>query len=101
MFARVQVCAAERDRGLSVAGPAGDPAESGQGALGPVLVPVGQAYEDYRNHPLFTDRMEGFLSALFGHDIRYTYPRLRHTKAETVAAFTAACPDETNWAQTR
>lgn len=75
--------------------------ESGQGALGPVLVPVGQAYEDYRNHPLFTDRMEAFLSALFGHEIRYTYPRLWHTKAETVAAFTAACPGGTNWAQTR
>ena len=75
--------------------------ESGQGALGPVLVPVGQAYEDYRNHPLFADRMEGFLSALFGHDIRYTYPRLWRTKAETLAAFTAVCPDGTKWAQTR
>ena len=67
--------------------------ESGQGALGPVLVPVGQAYEDYRNHPLFTDHMEVFLSALFGHELRYVYPRLWHTKAETVAAFVAACPD--------
>ena len=75
--------------------------ESGQGALGPVLVPVGQAYEDYRNHPLFTDRMEAFLSALFGHDIRYIYPRLWHTKAETLAAFAAECPDGTNWALTR
>ena len=75
--------------------------ESGQGALGPVLVPVGQAYEDYRNHPLFADRMEGFLSALFGHDVRYIYPRLWHTKAETLAEFIAVCPDGTNWTQTR
>ncbi|MDE0371758.1 MAG: 7-cyano-7-deazaguanine synthase [Rhodospirillales bacterium] len=75
--------------------------ESGQGALGPVLVPVGQAYEDYRNHPLFTDRMEAFLSALLGHDIRYIYPRLWHTKAETLAAFAAECPDGKNWALTR
>ena len=75
--------------------------ESGQGTLGPVLVPVGQAYEDYRNHPLFADRMGGVLSALFGHDVRYIYPRLWHTKAETLAAFTAVCPDATNWAQTR
>ena len=75
--------------------------ESGQGALGPVLVPVGQAYEDYRNHPLFTDRMEAFLSALFGHEVRYGYPRLWHTKAETVAAYIAACPDSEYWAQTR
>src|SRR5262245_13182296 len=35
--------------------------ESGQGALGPTLVPVGQTYEDYRNHPVFTDLMEKFL----------------------------------------
>lgn len=75
--------------------------ESGQGALGPVLVPVGQAYEDYRNHPLFTDRMEAFLFSLFGHEVHYLYPRLWHTKAETVAAFIAACPDGKNWAQTR
>src|SRR5581483_11187147 len=34
--------------------------ESGQGALGPSLVTVGQAYEDYRSHPLFTGRMEKF-----------------------------------------
>ena len=75
--------------------------ESGQGALGPVLVPVGQAYEDYRNHPLFTDRMEAFLAALFGHEIDYVYPRLWHTKAETVAEFIATCADGKNWARTR
>ena len=75
--------------------------ESGQGILGPVLVPVGQAYEDYRNHPLFTNRMEAFLFALFGHKVRYTYPRLWSTKAETIAEFIAACPDDDIWAQTR
>ena len=75
--------------------------ESGQGALGPSLVPVGQAYEDYRNHPLFTDRMTAFLLALFGHKARFTYPRLWHTKGETLAEFVAKCPDRSNWAQTR
>ena len=30
--------------------------ESGQGALGPVLITVGQGYDDYRSHPLFTGR---------------------------------------------
>ena len=75
--------------------------ESGQGALGPVLVPVGQAYEDYRSHPLFTDRMSAFLSALFGHEVKYTYPRLWSTKAETLAAFIAACPHDKNWSETR
>ena len=75
--------------------------ESGQGALGPVLVPVGQAYEDYRSHPLFTNLMEEFLLALFDHDVRYAYPRLWHTKGETLAAFIDAHPNDRNWAQTR
>ena len=75
--------------------------ESGQGALGPVLVPVGQAYEDYRNHPLFTNLMQAFLSALFGHEVHYHYPRLWHTKAETLAAFIETCPDSHNWTRTR
>jgi hypothetical protein len=43
--------------------------ESGQGSLGPVLVTVGQAYEDYRTHPLFTERMEKFLGALLNHQV--------------------------------
>ena len=75
--------------------------ESGQGALGPVLVPVGQAYEDYRCHPLFTDLMEAFLSALFGNEVRYAYPRLWHTKAETLALYIDTCPDSDNWTRTR
>ena len=75
--------------------------ESGQGALGPALVPVGQAYDDYRNHPLFTDRMTVFLSALFGREIHYTFPRLWYTKAETLAAYLAACPDPPTWRYTR
>ena len=75
--------------------------ESGQGALGPSLVPVGQAYEDYRNHPLFTDRMTAFLLALLGYEVCFTYPRLWHTKAGTLAEFVTKCPDSPNWAQTR
>ena len=75
--------------------------ESGQGALGPVLLPVGQAYEDYRNHPVFTDRMAVFLLALFGHRVRYTYPRLWYTKAETLAEFVAKCSEGQDWVQTR
>ena len=75
--------------------------ESGQGILGPVLVTVGQAYEDYRSHPLFTNRMSVFFSALFSQEVRYVYPRLWFTKAETLAAFIAICPDGKNWAHTR
>ena len=49
-----------------------------------------------------TDKSESARSAKrTGLDIRYTYPRLWHTKAETLAAFTAECPDGTNWALTR
>ncbi len=40
--------------------------ESGQGALGPAIVTVGQAYEDFRNHPRFTKKMSAFLKALLG-----------------------------------
>lgn len=45
--------------------------ESGQGALGPSLVTVGQAGEDYRSHPLFTRKMEAFIQSLFGHSVVY------------------------------
>jgi 7-cyano-7-deazaguanine synthase in queuosine biosynthesis len=68
--------------------------ESGQGALGSALVPVGHAYEDYRNHPLFTDRMEKYLDALFGRAIAFRFPRLWNTKGETLAAYTAIAKDE-------
>jgi hypothetical protein len=71
--------------------------ESGQGSLGPALIPVGQTYEDYRNHPLFTDRMERFLRALFGHEVRFEFPRLWHTKGETLAAFVKDCADGSSW----
>lgn len=75
--------------------------ESGQGAIGPVLVPVGQAYEDYRNHPVFTRHMEIFVSSLFSHEVEYTYPRIWSSKAETVADFIAAYPDSESWLRTR
>jgi 7-cyano-7-deazaguanine synthase in queuosine biosynthesis len=73
--------------------------ESGQGALGPALVTVGQAYEDYRSHPLFTDRMEQFLFALLGHRVRFKFPRLWHTKAETLKTFVDEC-DDARWSDT-
>jgi 7-cyano-7-deazaguanine synthase in queuosine biosynthesis len=74
--------------------------ESGQGALGPSLVVVGQAYEDYRSHPLFTARMEKFLFALLGHRVRFQFPRLWHTKAETLRKFVDECDDGATWAET-
>ena len=74
--------------------------ESGQGSLAPVLVPVGQMYEDYRNHPLFTDRMERFLGALFRHGVLFEFPQLWHTKGETLARFVKECKDGSAWTQT-
>ncbi len=63
--------------------------ESGQGALGPVLVRTAHAYPDYRVHPAFSRKMERLFEALTGHVVRYEYPRLWHTKGETLAAAVA------------
>ena len=75
--------------------------ESGQGVVGPALVPVGQIYEDYRCHPRFTGYMETFVFALFGHKVRYTYPRLWCTKGETLAEFLGRYPGDMGWKDTR
>jgi hypothetical protein len=73
--------------------------ESGQGALGPSLVPVGQAYVDYRNHPRFTVKMTEFLECLLRHHVRYTFPRLWQTKGETLREFAGIVGGE--WSDTR
>lgn len=74
--------------------------ESGPGAIGPALVTVGQTYSDYRNHPLFTTRIERFLAALLDKDLRFEFPRLWHTKGETLREFVTTCVDDT-WRTTR
>jgi 7-cyano-7-deazaguanine synthase in queuosine biosynthesis len=74
--------------------------ESGQGALGPALVPVGHAYADYRNHPRFTGLVEVFGESLLGHRVRYQFPRLWFTKAETLAAYRKVAPDDDVWSRT-
>ena len=75
--------------------------ESGQGSLGAALVPVGQTYEDYRNHPLFTNLMAKLIDALFGHRVRYEFPHIWKTKAETLSEFLDGCDDSRSWSQTR
>ena len=75
--------------------------ESGQGSLGSPLVPVGQTYADFRNHPSFTDRMATLVLALFGHAVQYEYPCLWRTKGETLAQFLESCPDDAAWMGTR
>ncbi|OPY85683.1 MAG: 7-cyano-7-deazaguanine synthase [Syntrophorhabdus sp. PtaU1.Bin153] len=74
--------------------------ESGQEALGPALVTVGQGYEDYRSHPLFTDRMERFLEELLHYKVRFKFPQLWRTKAETLKKFVDECEDGSSWSGT-
>ncbi len=58
--------------------------ESGIGVLGPMLVTVGQAYEDCRCHPVFLGKMMHLVKVLLDHEVRYEHPRLWYTKAETL-----------------
>lgn len=75
--------------------------ESGQGALGPALITVGQTYPDYRNHPRFLHLAEKFLNALLGHKIRFELPRLWFTKGQTVARYAQEYGASASWAATR
>ena len=61
--------------------------ESGQSALGPVLLPLHNIYPDYRNHPTFFQKMERFIKALLSHRVHYDQPRLWYTKGETLRAY--------------
>ncbi|MGO4386773.1 7-cyano-7-deazaguanine synthase [Microvirga sp. 2YAF29] len=61
--------------------------ESGQGALGPVLLPLHNIYADYRNHPTFFRKMERFIKALQGYQVQFEQPRLWSTKGQTLCAF--------------
>lgn len=75
--------------------------ESGQGALAPTFLPVGQGYEDYRSYPAFTASMESFFKALLGYQIRYQFPQLWKTKGETLREFIDVCGGDARWATTR
>lgn len=74
--------------------------ESGQGALGPWLVEVGQAQGDTRNHPRFTRQMEKVFHLLLGHHVRFRFPRLWYTKGETLAEFISSGAGSDRWAGT-
>jgi 7-cyano-7-deazaguanine synthase in queuosine biosynthesis len=58
--------------------------ESGQGALGPWLNPVGNEAPDVRMHPFFTTKLSKFLATVFGRHIRHEHPQLWKTKGETL-----------------
>ncbi len=74
--------------------------ESGQGALGPILVSSGQSYPDYRVHPAFTRRIERLFLALTDKAPTYEYPRIWNTKGETLALASALANPPT-WHDTR
>ena len=73
--------------------------KAGKAALA-ALLNVGHAYPDYRNHPLFTRRMEQFLNALLGTQLRFVFPRLWNMKGETLREF-VALPGVRDWQTTR
>lgn len=67
--------------------------ESGQGALGPAMLPLHMLYPDYRNHPSFFRRMEIFVQTLLNHQVKYEQPRLWSTKGQTLTEFAALSPN--------
>lgn len=81
-FAAVTAIAAHLSNLTRIAAP-----ESGQSALGPVLLPLHNIYPDYRNHPTFFRKMERFIKALLSHRVHYEQPRLWYTKGQTLRAF--------------
>lgn len=76
--------------------------ESGQGIFGPILISVGQAYEDYRCNPLFTTRVEKLFLVLLNFRIKYEYPQIWKTKGETLKEFFQKVGNQDKaWEQTR
>ncbi len=69
--------------------------ESGQGALGPAILPLHNIYPDYRNHPAFFRRMEQFLHSLLDWNVKFEQPRLWYTKGQTLQDF-LRLPGKTN-----
>lgn len=61
--------------------------ESGQGALGPVLLPLHNIHPDYRNHPTFFRKMESFINAVQGSVVQFEQPRIWSTKGKTLKDF--------------
>lgn len=75
--------------------------ESGQGALGPALVNVGQSHHDRRTHPQYTQLMSDFLGALFGTRVHFEHPVIFGTKGQTLATYKAFYPEDLIWEKTR
>ena len=74
--------------------------ESGQGVFGPALLQPGSIYPDLRNHPFFTTRMEALFKVLLGIDVKFVFPRLWHTKGETLHDMLSKTPSD-GWQATK
>ena len=74
--------------------------ESGQGALGPVLVKLGGMPGDYRNHPTFFAMMRQLWNALFSKEMDFKFPRLWNTKGQTLREYIQVTGDQEQWRQT-
>lgn len=61
--------------------------ESGQGALGPAILPLHELYADYRNHPTFFRHIERLVSAVMDYSLDFDQPRLWSTKGQTLREF--------------
>jgi 7-cyano-7-deazaguanine synthase in queuosine biosynthesis len=59
-------------------------AESGQGSLGPWLMPVGNEAPDMRLHPSFTHRLDHLLHLILDSRFQHDHPHLWKTKGETL-----------------
>ena len=75
--------------------------ESGQGALGPWLIPVGNEAPDVRMHPFFTASLSRFLETIFGRYINHEHPQLWKTKGETLRELKHSGLDYEDWSKTR
>lgn len=76
--------------------------ESGQGALGPSLVRVGQIYPDYRNHPSFVIKMQQLLRIILKYDVQFEFPFIWKTKGENFSQFITTFIDKpVEWTDTR
>lgn len=76
--------------------------ESGQGALGPMLVKSSvQSRSDLRTHPEFTMKMAAFLNELLDSDIKFDHPFIWQTKGQTVAHYVQDWPNDQCWRHSR
>lgn len=74
-------------------------AESGQGTLGPWLLPVGNEAPDVRTHPLFTSSLEAFFGLILESSVRFEHRRIWTTKGETLKAL-ADAGEASDWPST-